>query len=130
MDSNKRGNKEWFLKEANWQRELLKGKYSSSDLCVNLEEGVAVVGIQTSYSGVGYDTVYVFRVTDWKKKEVVKYEPVLDKRYENGGRLWPTGISEDGKILRYSEKLSSGTIFDRTIEIEKDKLVVYKPDYY
>lgn len=122
--------KKWFLKEAKWQQELLKGKYSSSDLFTNLEEGLVVVGIQTSYSGYGRDTIHILRVTDWEKRKMVKYEPFLSKRYDNGGRLWPTGISEDGKILNYSEKSSDGSIFSFTKKIEEDKLVVYKPDYY
>lgn len=82
-----------------------RGQYgSSSDLYVNEDAGVAVIGIQTSGSGSGRDTIYVL------KKEGGLVE-VLDRRFKNG-RMFPTNILEDGTGFAYSIKDESGEFKD------------------
>ncbi|MBU4069775.1 MAG: hypothetical protein KJ646_02225 [Nanoarchaeota archaeon] len=83
-----------------------RGEYgSSSDLYVNEEAGVAVIGIQTSGSGYGHDTIYVLR----KEGGLVK---VLDENFRSG-RMFPTDILEDGTGFKYTIKDESGEFHDK-----------------
>ena len=78
-----------------------RGQYgSSSDLYVDEKAKVAVIGVQTSASGSGHDTIYLI-------KEGGEPEAVLNAHF-NRGRMWPTGISEDGKKFQYTVKNESG----------------------
>jgi len=76
---------------------------SSSDLFVNEKAQVAVIGIQTSESGSGWDTIYVLR-GPWNKQKLTQ---ALDRTFRSG-RMFPTGISEDGKTFSYTIKDESG----------------------
>lgn len=87
-----------------------RGEYgSSSDLYIDEKVGVAVIGVQTSQDGSGHDTIYLLR----KSGEL---ETVLDETFR-GGRMFPTGISEDGKRFFYTVKDESGEFHDREYNI-------------
>mgnify|MGYP006865016088 CR=1 FL=1 len=98
--------KKWFEVCAKERRTSLRSSNSSSDLYTNAKAGVAVIGIQTSGGGYGEDEIHVLSVTDWEKKEV-SLKTVLSRSFRSG-RMWPTGISEDGKSFTYTEKSDSG----------------------
>ena len=83
------------LAEETRSRLRQRGEYgSSSDLYINEKCGVAVIGVQTSGNGFGNDTIYLLR-------ESAGLEKVLDCVFRSG-RMFPTGISEDGKKFSYS----------------------------
>jgi hypothetical protein len=106
-------NKDEFEQTAEGVRATLRkrGAYGScSDLYVNKEYGVAVIGIQTSYGGQGHDTVYVLRKNN-------QLEEILDEHFEKG-RMFPTGISKDGKKIFYTIKDESGDFHKSEYSLE------------
>jgi hypothetical protein len=82
-----------------------RGQYgSSSDLYIAENARVAVIGIQTSESGSGWDTIYVVK----GKGDKVDVKTAIDRTFSSG-RMFPTGISKDGKKFFYTIKDESGT---------------------
>ena len=104
-----------FEQDAKYVRDDLRkrGGGSYSDLYTNKKVGIAVIGIQTEYGGQGHDTVYILR----KNKQL---EEILDK-YFNSGRMFPTGISDDGKKVFYTIKDDSGEFHELEYSIEDRK---------
>ena len=76
---------------------------SSSDLFVNENTQVAVIGVQISSGSSGHDTIYVLN-GPWNKPKLTM---VLDRTFSSG-RMFPTAISEDGKTFSYTVKDESG----------------------
>lgn len=83
-------------------RNLRKRGYhgSSSDLYVAKDADIAVIGIQTSGGGSGHDTIYVLEGEN-------SLQTVHDKNFRSG-RMFPTSISDDGKIFTYVIKGEDG----------------------
>lgn len=81
-------------------RKALRGSGSSSDLYIAKDADVAVIGIQTSGGGSGHDTIYVL-------KGETSPRIVLDKSFRRG-RMFPKGISDDGRSFTYTIKGEDG----------------------
>jgi glucose/arabinose dehydrogenase len=108
--------KQKFSELAEEQRSSLRkrGQYgSSSDLYVAKNACVAVIGIQTSESGSGWDTIYVVK----GKGDDVDVKTALDETFD-GGRMFPTGISNDGKKFFYTVKDEDGEFHKHEKEIK------------
>lgn len=73
---------------------------SSSDLYIAKDADIAVIGIQTSDGGSGHDTIYILKGKSSPRT-------VLDKNFRRG-RMFPTGISDDGKTFAYVIKDEDG----------------------
>jgi len=108
--------KQKFSELAEGQRSSLRkrGQHgSSSDLYIAENACVAVIGIQTSESGSGWDTIYVVK----SKGDKVNVTTAIDKNFRSG-RMFPTGISKDGKKFFYTIKDESGTFHKLEQEIK------------
>jgi len=108
--------KQKFSELAEEQRSSLRkrGQYgSSSDLYIAKNACVAVIGIQTSESGSGWDTIYVVK----GKGDNVELKQVLDETFD-GGRMFPSGISNDGKKFFYTVKDEDGKFHEHEKEIK------------
>lgn len=81
---------------------------STCDEFSNYEAGIVVIGVQHSANGLGHDSIYL--VT----KEGL--EEILSKTFRSG-RMFPTGISEDGKTIYYTVKDESGEFHKREYHI-------------
>lgn len=107
--ANKEKNFRKFAEETR-SRLRERGMYgSSSDLYINEEQKVAVIGVQTSQGGSGHDTIYLLRGNG--------LEEILDRTFRSG-RMFPTGISEDGKRILYTVKDESGEFHEKEYDIE------------
>ncbi|MBU4069677.1 MAG: hypothetical protein KJ646_01735, partial [Nanoarchaeota archaeon] len=94
-----------------------RGQYgSSSDLYIDEKAEIAIIGIQTSESGSGHDTIYVL-------KNNGNLDNVLDKTFKSG-RMWPTGILEDGSGFKYTIKFGDGEIHNRVYDFQKDTFYI------
>lgn len=80
---------------------------SSSNLYIDAEKRIAVIGIQTVGETQEYDndTIYVVREKDNK----TTVETVLNY-FLSKGRMRPTGISKDGKKFFYNMKNDQGIL--------------------
>jgi len=88
-----------------------RGTYgSSSDLYINEKQKIAIIGVQTSQGGSGHDTIYLLRAGG-------ELEEILDRTFRSG-RMFPTGISEDGKKAFYTIKDESGEFHNKDYEIK------------
>lgn len=111
MEEQMKGKSE-FGKFAEETRSRLskRGQYgSSSDLHIDEKAEIAIIGIQTSGSGSGHDSIYVL-------KRDGGLENVLDKNFRSG-RMWPTGILEDGTGFKYTIKDEGGNFNDHIYKI-------------
>ena len=81
---------------------------SSSDLYIAKNADIAVIGIQTSEGGSGHDSIYVLKGESSPRT-------VLDKNFRSG-RMFPTGISDDGKSFTYVIKGEDGCRSEHTRE--------------
>lgn len=107
----------WFKAYAEKIRSNLRGSRTSTDLLVNEEKGVAVIGTQYSGGGRGDDSIYVLKVKDWAKQETSLVE-VLNRKFESG-RMFPTGISADGRSFTYRIKSDWGIISNESFSIDQ-----------
>ena len=108
MDENFKKNAEETCRE-------LKSWYiaARSYLYVNEKQEIAVIGIQAPYEERGgergHDSIYILRSGG-------KLEKIVSEKFCHG-RLWPTGISEDGTKVNYTRKSEEGNFQDLTKEI-------------
>ena len=111
MEESMKGKSEFGrIAEETRSRLRKRGQYgSSSDLYINEEAGVAVIGIQTSGSGSGRDSIHVL-------KKNGSIETILDRTFRSG-RMFPTGILEDGTGFTYTIKGEDGEFHKLTYKL-------------
>ena len=97
-----------FQEHAEKVREELRSSRSSTDLYVAKDADIAVIGIQNSSGGSGHDTIYVLNGKNSPRK-------VLDETFIRG-RMFPKGISDNGKTFTYVIKSERGHFSEDTKE--------------
>lgn len=104
-------------------RKELSGWNKSTDLYINKEHGIAALGVQ--HSGQVFATGEYFGKDDiYVIKENGMLWRIAHGNFPEGGRLFPKGISEDGKELIYVARYGD----DPKRHNEKYDLTVFHSD--